>query len=68
MGEGLANQHHYAHLFNFSGLALANNNNNNKTKKMALHINALLSSNSIYEEINIELQDLELNKTLSTTH
>ena len=67
MGEGLANQHYYAHLFNFSGLALANNNNK-KTKKMGLHINALLSSNSIYEEINIELQDLELNKTLSTIH
>lgn len=32
MSEGLANQHYYAHMFNFSGWALANNNNN-KTKK-----------------------------------
>lgn len=67
MGEGLAKQHYYAHLFNFSSLALANNNNT-MTNKMALCLNPLLSSNSIYEEIFIELQNLELNKTLSTIH
>lgn len=66
MDEGLAKQHYYAHLFHFSGLALVNNNT--MTNKTALWLNPLLSSNSIYEEIIIELQDLELNKTLSTIH
>lgn len=67
MSEGLAKQHYYAHLLNFSGLALANNSNT-MTNKMALCLNPLLSSISIYEEIFIELQNLELNKTLSTIH